>query len=117
MGLGMGRTRGSVAVACLRLLVASLCAAAVLASGAGSAVAPSLLQSHDRVSSQPRVVPMPPPLSDVLDQPAAVPGGYPMALTAQVGNHHVHASWTYVDGLPAFNAQIDSWLLGLLDAA
>jgi peptidoglycan/xylan/chitin deacetylase (PgdA/CDA1 family) len=117
MGLGMGRTRGSVAVACLRLLVASLCAAAVLASGVGSAVAPSLLQPHDRVSSQPRVVPMPPPLSDVLDQPAAVTGGYPMALTAQVGNHHVHASWTYVDGLPAFNARIDSWLLGLLDAA
>ncbi|UUL76971.1 polysaccharide deacetylase family protein [Pseudarthrobacter sp. Fe7] len=60
---------------------------------------------------------MPPPLSDVLDQPAGVPGGYAMAMTAQVGARHVHASWTYVDGLPALNAQMDSWLLGLLDAA
>ncbi|GGI00691.1 polysaccharide deacetylase family protein [Arthrobacter liuii] len=60
---------------------------------------------------------MPQPLSDVLDQPAEVPGGYAMTLTAQVGAHHVHASWTYVDGLPALNAHMDAWLLGLLDAA
>lgn len=107
-----------VGAACLRFLLASFCLVALICSGGSTAGAPSAgLPPHERVSIQPRVVPMPQPLSDVLDQPVGVPGGYPMVMTAQVGNHHVHASWTYVDGLPALNAQMDSWLLGLLDAA
>jgi hypothetical protein len=40
-----------------------------------------------------------------------------MSLTALVGARQVKASWTYVDGLPGLNSQLDSWLLGILDAA
>ncbi|MBX7444939.1 MULTISPECIES: polysaccharide deacetylase family protein [unclassified Arthrobacter] len=40
-----------------------------------------------------------------------------MSLTAVVGAHQVKASWTYVDGLPGLNSHLDSWLLGILDAA
>ncbi|MDT0169574.1 polysaccharide deacetylase family protein [Pseudarthrobacter sp. BRE9] len=60
---------------------------------------------------------MPEPLSVELDPPVEVPGGYPMKLAAQVGGSHVQASWTYMDGLPGLNTHLDSWLLGLLDAA
>ncbi|MHC6594034.1 polysaccharide deacetylase family protein [Arthrobacter sp. C152] len=40
-----------------------------------------------------------------------------MSLTAVVGGRLVNASWTYVDGLPGLNSQLDAWLLGVLDAA
>jgi peptidoglycan/xylan/chitin deacetylase (PgdA/CDA1 family) len=115
----MGRTRGNVSAVCLRFLLVSFCAVALICGGDGSVGAASLiLRPHERVSSQPQTAAAPrPPLLDVLDRPVAVPGGYSTALTARVGDHHVHASWTYVDGLPGLNAQIDSWLLGLLDAA
>ncbi|MGM9473423.1 polysaccharide deacetylase family protein [Pseudarthrobacter sp. YS3] len=38
-------------------------------------------------------------------------------MNALVGSRQVKASWTYVDGLPGLNGQVDSWLLGILDAA
>lgn len=40
---------------------------------------------------------------------------YPMSLTTG-GAWPVTASWTYVDGLEGLNAQLDSWLLAVLDA-
>ncbi len=118
MGLGMGRTRGSAAAACLHVLLAAICAAALVSGGDSMAGAPyTALNSHERVSSQPETVALPQPLSDALDGPVEVPGGYGMALTAHVGERRVHASWTYVDGVPGLNTHVDSWLLGLLDAA
>ena len=47
-----------------------------------------------------------------------VPNAYSMSLTADAGTGRqpVTASWTYIDGLPGLNAQIDSWLLDILDA-
>ena len=60
---------------------------------------------------------LPPPLSIVHQSPADVPGGYPMSLTAVVAARQVKASWTYVDGLPGLNSQLDSWLLATLDKA
>lgn len=101
-----------------RLLLASFCAVALISGGDGIAAVPSpLLHPHERVSSQARPSPLPESLSEVLDQPRSVPGGYAMALTADVGAHRVHASWTYVDGVPALNSHVDSWLLGRLDEA
>jgi hypothetical protein len=43
-----------------------------------------------------------------------VPNAYSMSLTADAGTGRqpVTASWTYIDGLPGLNAQIDSWLSG-----
>lgn len=115
MGLGMGRTRGRLSAACLLFLLVSV---ALVCGGDGISAAPYVtLRPHERVSSQPTASPLPQPLSDALDQPSAVPGGYSMALTARVGDHRVHASWTYVDGLPGLNTHVDRWLLGLLDAA
>ncbi|MEW1810191.1 polysaccharide deacetylase family protein [Pseudarthrobacter phenanthrenivorans] len=40
-----------------------------------------------------------------------------MSLTAVVGGRQIRASWTYVDGLPALNSHLDSWLLSALDKA
>lgn len=60
---------------------------------------------------------MPDPLAGVLQRPAQVSGGYAMSLNARIGERYVRASWTYVDGLPALNGHLDSWLLGVLDAA
>lgn len=118
MGERLWRRSPGAGTTCLRFLLASFCLMALVIGGDSPAGIPSaMLPPHERISSQPRVMPLPQSLSDVLDQPVQVPGAYPMSLTAQVGDHHVHASWTYVDGLPAFNAQMDTWLLGLLDAA
>ncbi|MFF1881464.1 polysaccharide deacetylase family protein [Pseudarthrobacter sp. NPDC058196] len=114
----MGRTRGSVVASCLRILLVAICVVALASGGDSVAGAPyPTLHSHERVSSHPGTVALPQPLSDALDGPVGVPGGYGMSLAAHVGEHHVRASWTYVDGVPALNAHVDSWLLGLLDAA
>ncbi|MGO4237061.1 polysaccharide deacetylase family protein [Pseudarthrobacter sp. YAF2] len=118
MGLGMGRARGSLAAACLRILLAAFCLVALICGGDGTSGAPYVtMRPHERVSSQPDSEALPQPLSDALNGPVEVPGGYGMSLTAHVGEHHVHASWTYVDGAPGLNTHVDSWLLGLLDAA
>ncbi|WP_211882763.1 hypothetical protein [Pseudarthrobacter albicanus] len=39
-----------------------------------------------------------------------------MSLSAASGGAPVTASWTYIDGLPGLNVQVDSWLLSILDA-
>lgn len=117
MGQRLGDARPGMATVCLRFLLGSFCAVALIFGGDGVAGAPSLILLHERVSSQPKVVRVPEPLSVAPDRSVEVPGGYPMQLTAQVGGSHVEASWTYVDGLPGLNAHLDSWLLGLLDAA
>ena len=76
MGLGMGRTRESVAAACLHVLLAAICVAALVCSGDSMSGAPyPALHSHERVSSQPETVALPQPLSDALDGPVQVPGG------------------------------------------
>ncbi|WP_285243888.1 polysaccharide deacetylase family protein [Pseudarthrobacter sp. fls2-241-R2A-127] len=118
MGHGWGGTRGNATRAGLHVLLAAICAAALVSGGESMAGAPyPALNSHERVSSQPETVALPQPLSDALNGPVEVPGGYGMALTAHVGERRVHASWTYVDGVPGLNTHVDSWLLGLLDAA
>ena len=120
MGQRLGGAGPGMATVCLRFLLGAFCAVALILSGDGGAGAPSLLLHHEQVSSQPKVVPLPLPQSlsvVAADRPVEVPGGYPMRLTAQVGGSHVQASWSYVDGLPGLNAHMDSWLLGLLDAA
>lgn len=110
-------TRMSVAGVCLRFLLGALCAVALVSGGDSTTEATWVALPHERVSSQPKTVPLPEPLSDALDRPVEVPGGYAMSLTAHVGDHYVRASWTYVDGLPGLNTHVDSWLLGLFDAA
>lgn len=60
---------------------------------------------------------LPPPFADVDHPPVDVPGSYPKSLAAVVGGRQVSASWTYVDGLPGLNANLDSWLLAALDKA
>ncbi|WP_426997376.1 polysaccharide deacetylase family protein [Pseudarthrobacter sp. N5] len=45
----------------------------------------------------------------------SLPNAYPMYLATASGPPAT-ASWTYIDGLPQLNSQLDSWLLGVLDA-
>jgi peptidoglycan/xylan/chitin deacetylase (PgdA/CDA1 family) len=49
----------------------------------------------------------------------ALPNAYSMALTARAGpgpgGRRVLASWTYINGMEGLNAQVDAWLLGILD--
>lgn len=115
---GAGHTRGSTAAAGPRIALGLLCAVALICGGDGIAgLSASVQRPQETVTGKPpEVAPLPRPLSDVLSLPVKVPGGYPMSLTALVGARQVKASWTYVDGLPGLNWQLDSWLLGTLDA-
>ncbi|HEY1158045.1 MAG TPA: polysaccharide deacetylase family protein [Arthrobacter sp.] len=107
-----------MAAASLRTVVAALCAAAVICGGDTPVRAPAAIpRADERVSSIMVPVAMPRALAGVLQRPAGVPGGHPMSLTAQVGARQVRASWTYLDGMPRLNEHLDSWLLGILDAA
>jgi hypothetical protein len=58
--------------------------------------------------------------SPLFPGPGTVPNAYSMSLTARAGavpgGQPVTASWTYIDGMPGLNAQVDAWLLGVLDA-
>lgn len=108
-------TRGSTAAATVQIVLFLLCAVALICGGDGIAGSPASVQRpQETVTGKPPEVA---PLPDVLSLPVKVPGGYPMSLTALVGARQVKASWTYVDGLPGLNSQLDSWLLGILDAA
>jgi peptidoglycan/xylan/chitin deacetylase (PgdA/CDA1 family) len=111
--------RRSTAAAGLRIVLGLLCAVSLICGGDGIAGSPASVQRpQETVTGKPsEVAPLPWPLSDVLSLPVKVPGGYPMSLTALVGARQVKASWTYVDGLPGLNGQLDSWLLSVLDAA
>lgn len=110
-------TRGSTAAAAMRIVLALLCVVALISGCDG--IAGSRASGHrlpgTLAGKTVEVAPL--PLSDVPSLPVTVPGGYPMSLTALVGARQVKASWTYVDGLPGLNTQLDSWLLGILDAA
>lgn len=107
--------RGSTAAAAVQIVLFLLCAVALICGGDGIAGSPASVQRpQETVTGKPPEVA---PLPDVLSVPVKVPGGYPMSLTALVGARQVKASWTYVDGLPGLNSQMDSWLLGILDAA
>ncbi|HET7140735.1 MAG TPA: polysaccharide deacetylase family protein [Arthrobacter sp.] len=111
------RTRGSTAATALRIGLGSLCAVALICGGDVPAGFPaSVVRPQETVTGKTPDAATP-PLPVVLGLPVNVPGGYPMSLTAQVGTRQVKASWTYVDGLPGLNSQLDSWLLGVLDAA
>ena len=118
MGHDWGGTRGNATRAGLRIMLGASCVVALVCGGDGTSGARLLtMRPHERVSSQPQAQPVPTLVSEMLDRPVGVPDGDPMAMTANVGDHRVHASWTYIDGLPGLNTQIDSWLLGVLDAA
>lgn len=110
-------TRGGTAAAALRIGLGSLCAVALICGGDGHAGSRASVQRPQETvtGKTPEVATL--PLPDVLSLPVNVPGGYPMSFTALVGARQVKASWTYVDGLPGLNSQLDSWLLGILDAA
>lgn len=60
---------------------------------------PAALQVHAQVPAQ-----------------GMIRSAHAMSLAARVGGLPVKASWTYIDGMPGLNAQLDSWLLGALDA-
>lgn len=102
-----------------QIVLGWLCAAALVCAGDGI-VSPALSWQRPQVTltaSATQTPPLPGILSAAMSRAITVPGGYPMSLTAVVGRRPVKASWTYVDGLPGLNSQLDSWLLGILDAA
>jgi peptidoglycan/xylan/chitin deacetylase (PgdA/CDA1 family) len=112
-------TGGNKAAAGLRIVLGLLCAVALICGGDGRAGAPASLQPPRATvtGKPPDIAQVPQTLSDVPSLRVMVPGEYPMSLTARVGARQVKASWTYVDGLPGLNGQLDSWLLSRLDAA
>jgi peptidoglycan/xylan/chitin deacetylase (PgdA/CDA1 family) len=104
-------------------LLGWLCVLVLICAGDGSTGSLVSMQPPDAAVTVDiaKTSALPPQLPDalqtVLRTAVQVPGGYPMSLTATVGAHQVRASWTYIDGLPGLNAQLDSWLLGILDSA
>ena len=110
---GRSKTAARLRIVLLLFAVALLCGGDALAGAPASLQLPRATVT----GKPPEIAPVPQPLSDVLSPPVMVPGGYPMSLTARVGARQVKASWTYVDGLPGLNGQLDSWLLSSLDAA
>ena len=109
--------RGGTVVTAVLIAAGWLCALALVFVGDG--VTPVALQRSQATVTIEGAFPAStrPALSDDFRVPVNVPGSYPMSLTAAVGGRQVKASWVYVDGMPALNSHLDSWLLGILDGA
>ncbi|MET3721994.1 polysaccharide deacetylase family protein [Arthrobacter sp. UYEF21] len=91
----------------LLTVLALLCCGEGITTGITGA-ANGTTASHAPVTVSPATGPPPP-------APLSIPNAYSMSLTVATPLP-VTASWTYIDGMPGLNAQLDSWLLGVLDA-